>query len=89
VLTVGDPVQPGDLLCDVQTDKAVVGFETEEEGILAKILVRLCNNISYKDSNNVNYGKWSMMAFLLPLYTDLFIMGYPTGVRRSHAFNIF
>jgi len=38
-LCAGDPVQPGDLLCDIQTDKAVVGFETEEEGILAKILV--------------------------------------------------
>lgn len=32
-------MQPGDLLCDIQTDKAVVGFETEEEGVLAKILV--------------------------------------------------
>jgi len=38
-LYAGDMVQPGDLLCDIQTDKAVVGYETEEEGILAKILV--------------------------------------------------
>ena len=44
-VTVGDAVQPGDLLCDIQTDKAVVGYETEEEGILAKILVQLCNNL--------------------------------------------
>lgn len=35
----GDPIAPGDVLCEVQTDKAVVSFETEEEGILAKILV--------------------------------------------------
>jgi pyruvate/2-oxoglutarate dehydrogenase complex dihydrolipoamide acyltransferase (E2) component len=35
----GDPVSPGDVLCDIQTDKAVVSFETEEEGVLAKILV--------------------------------------------------
>ena len=35
----GDPVAPGDLLCDIETDKAVVSFETEEEGTLAKILV--------------------------------------------------
>lgn len=35
----GDPIQPGDVLCDIQTDKAVVSLETEEEGILAKILV--------------------------------------------------
>lgn len=35
----GDPIQPGDALCDIQTDKAVVTMDTEEEGILAKILV--------------------------------------------------
>jgi pyruvate/2-oxoglutarate dehydrogenase complex dihydrolipoamide acyltransferase (E2) component len=35
----GDPVAPGDVLCEVQTDKAVVSFETEEEGGIAKILV--------------------------------------------------
>lgn len=35
----GDKVSPGDVLCDIQTDKAVMSFETEEEGILAKILV--------------------------------------------------
>ena len=35
----GDVVNPGDILCEVQTDKAVMSFETEEEGIMAKILV--------------------------------------------------
>ena len=35
----GDPIQPGDVLCDIETDKAVVSMETEEEGTLAKILV--------------------------------------------------
>lgn len=35
----GESVAPGDVLCDIQTDKAVMSFETEEEGILAKILV--------------------------------------------------
>ncbi|KAG8281793.1 hypothetical protein J6590_051848 [Homalodisca vitripennis] len=35
----GDALAPGDVLCEIQTDKAVMSFETEEEGILAKILV--------------------------------------------------
>lgn len=35
----GDPIQPGDVLCDIQTDKAVVSMDVEEEGIMAKILV--------------------------------------------------
>ncbi|XP_048757370.2 pyruvate dehydrogenase protein X component, mitochondrial-like [Ostrea edulis] len=34
----GDPISPGDVLCDIQTDKAVVSLDTEEEGVLAKIL---------------------------------------------------
>jgi len=36
----GDPIAPGDVLCEIQTDKAVMSFETEEEGVLAKILVK-------------------------------------------------
>lgn len=35
----GDEIQPGDALADIQTDKAVMTFELEEEGVLAKILV--------------------------------------------------
>lgn len=35
----GDKISPGDVLCEIQTDKAIVGFETEEDGVLAKILV--------------------------------------------------
>lgn len=37
----GDTISPGDVLCEIQTDKAVMSFETEEEGILAKIIVRI------------------------------------------------
>lgn len=33
----GDAVNAGDILCEIQTDKAVVALETEEEGTLAKI----------------------------------------------------
>lgn len=35
----GDKFSPGDTLFEVQTDKAVIPFELEEEGIIAKILV--------------------------------------------------
>lgn len=36
----GDKISAGDVLCEIQTDKAIMAFETEEEGVLAKILVR-------------------------------------------------
>lgn len=35
----GETLNPGDVLCEVQTDKAVVAMEVDDEGILAKILV--------------------------------------------------
>jgi pyruvate/2-oxoglutarate dehydrogenase complex dihydrolipoamide acyltransferase (E2) component len=31
-------VSPGDVVCDIQTDKAVMSLEVDEEGILAKII---------------------------------------------------
>lgn len=49
----GDTVAPGDVLCEIQTDKAVMSFEVEEEGILAKILVSIIVYIvlySFKDN---------------------------------------
>jgi pyruvate dehydrogenase E2 component (dihydrolipoamide acetyltransferase) len=35
----GDKVAPGDHLCDVETDKATIGWEAQEDGYVAKILV--------------------------------------------------
>lgn len=36
---IGDAVQPGDVLVEIETDKAQMDFECQEEGYLAKILV--------------------------------------------------
>ncbi|XP_039226396.1 dihydrolipoyllysine-residue acetyltransferase component of pyruvate dehydrogenase complex, mitochondrial isoform X3 [Drosophila yakuba] len=36
----GDKLNEGDLLCEIETDKATMGFETPEEGYLAKILIQ-------------------------------------------------
>jgi pyruvate dehydrogenase E2 component (dihydrolipoamide acetyltransferase) len=36
---VGDKLTAGDVLCDIETDKATMDFECQEEGYLAKILV--------------------------------------------------
>merc|ERR1719427_2474152 len=35
----GDKVSEGDLLCEIETDKATMGFETPEEGYLAKVFI--------------------------------------------------
>ncbi|CAG8692284.1 14801_t:CDS:2, partial [Racocetra fulgida] len=36
---VGDSIEPGDVLVEIETDKAQMDFECQEEGYLAKILV--------------------------------------------------
>jgi len=36
---IGERIDPGDILCDVETDKATVGFEMQESGYVAKILL--------------------------------------------------
>lgn len=36
----GDKLNEGDLLAEIETDKATMGFETPEEGYLAKIIVQ-------------------------------------------------
>lgn len=35
----GEAVAAGDALCEIETDKAVVTMESNDDGILAKILV--------------------------------------------------
>jgi pyruvate dehydrogenase E2 component (dihydrolipoamide acetyltransferase) len=35
----GAQLSEGDLLCEIETDKATMGFETPEEGYLAKIML--------------------------------------------------
>ena len=34
----GDSIGPGDILADIVTDKATVGFEMQEDGVVAKLL---------------------------------------------------
>ena len=42
---MGDKVSPGDALCCIETDKATVDFEMQEEGYVAK----LCYEAGTKD----------------------------------------
>jgi len=39
LLKEGDKISAGDVLCEVETDKATVGFEVQEDGYIAKILL--------------------------------------------------
>ena len=37
---IGDEVAPGDVLVEIETDKAQMDFECQDEGFLAKIFVK-------------------------------------------------
>ena len=55
---VGDRLEEGDVLAQVETDKSVMDMETSEEGVLAKILVPAgtkdiaLGQVIYKRSHN-------------------------------------
>merc|ERR1719420_161104 len=46
----GESIEAGDVVCDIQTDKAVVSMEADEEGVLAKI-------IKGSDSGSIKVGE--------------------------------
>jgi len=66
----GDAISPGDALCDIQTDKAIMAFEVEEAGILAKILVP-------DDTKDVKIG--TLIALLVEEGEDWKDVEIPTG----------
>ena len=35
---MGDQISPGDVLCSIETDKATIDFEMQDEGYVAKLL---------------------------------------------------
>jgi len=37
----GESIAAGDVLCEIQTDKAIVSLDVDDDGILAKIIVRV------------------------------------------------
>ncbi|KAK7099198.1 pyruvate dehydrogenase protein X component-like [Littorina saxatilis] len=70
----GDPVQPGDLLCDIQTDKAIVGMEYDEEGVVAKIL---------KPDNSENVTVGTLIALVVDEGDDWQSVEVPAGAGAA------
>ena len=55
---VGDSLAPGDVLVEIETDKAQMDFEFQEEGVLAKILKE-------SGEKDVTVGSVSTFFFLI------------------------
>jgi pyruvate dehydrogenase E2 component (dihydrolipoamide acetyltransferase) len=56
----GDTLAPGDVLVEIETDKAQMDFEFQEDGVLAKIL----KEAGEKDVAVGNVSIWSPMCLL-------------------------
>ncbi|KAI0208341.1 Pyruvate dehydrogenase protein X component [Lamellibrachia satsuma] len=54
--TEGESIAAGDVLCDIETDKAVVSMEVDEDGIVAKII---------KPENTKNIQVGSLIALMV------------------------
>jgi hypothetical protein len=59
----GEAFGPGDVLCEVETDKATVSFDAQDEGVLAKILVQAGTEVkvsaTHKDQSK---GEWVLLS---------------------------
>ncbi|XP_076303211.1 dihydrolipoyllysine-residue acetyltransferase component of pyruvate dehydrogenase complex-like [Lasioglossum baleicum] len=71
----GDEFEPGDALAEIQTDKAVMTFEVEEEGVFAKILA--------PDGSQVEVGE--LIAITVEKGMDWKNVVVPTVTKPSAA----
>jgi len=69
----GDTLAPGDVLVEIETDKAQMDFEFQEEGILAKVLKDsgekdiAVGNVCPRPRNNMGKRFQYLTAFLSQL----------------------
>ena len=61
----GDTISPGDVLVEIETDKAQMDFEFQEEGVLAKIL----KDSGAKDVAVGNVSVWGTKGTRLAVLT--------------------
>lgn len=80
IIISGDKLNEGDLLAEIETDKATMGFETPEEGYLAKILVP--GGTKDVKVGKVNYNAWFLLCeCLLYAHALLFLLNCWSFVR--------
>lgn len=59
----GDTITPGEVLVEIETDKAQMDFEFQEEGVIAKVL---------KDAGEKDVPVGTVSSFAPPPYTTSF-----------------
>lgn len=73
----GDEIAPGDVLADVETDKATMAFENQDDGFIAKLLVP-------EGAQNVQVGE--VVAILVGDAADIpKFVNYTAGAASGSA----
>ncbi|UYV74666.1 DLAT [Cordylochernes scorpioides] len=67
----GDQLNEGDLLAEIETDKATMGFETPEEGYLAKILVPAGQKDIPIGKSNMVVRWWQLLCIIVSNKEDI------------------
>lgn len=80
----GDTISPGDVLVEIETDKAQMDFEFQEDGVLAKIL----KESGEKDVAVGNVGLAPALARTM-LTRSAAHCGYGRGRHRRRGIRIF
>lgn len=78
----GDAIAPGDVLVEIETDKAQMDFEFQEDGVLAKIL---------KESGEKDVAVGNVGVTILELiYADIYVANccYDRRGRRRFSFRV-
>jgi pyruvate/2-oxoglutarate dehydrogenase complex dihydrolipoamide acyltransferase (E2) component len=59
IVKEGDNVQSGDIMAEIETDKATMEFEAVDEGIIGKILIpEGTENVSVNTTYRIIIGRW-------------------------------
>lgn len=77
----GEAFGPGDVLCEVETDKATVSFDAQDEGVVAKILVQAGTEVKVRLFNaciRLCGRRWSL-CHSLSQYQCSSIIGISAG----------
>lgn len=76
----GDAIAPGDVLVEIETDKAQMDFEFQEEGVLAKVLketgekdIAVGNVCSQKAIGSLDLHGFSLQFVFVTLLTDAIV----------------
>lgn len=67
----GEAVSAGDSLCEIETDKAVVTLDSNDDGILAKILVRRGSLYVKSLNKNVKSLPCALLSTIILIYTKI------------------